>query len=95
MFYVVTFILTDLEEFLKMAEKELEKTFNTSCAFTKIYQVLMRHIGDMRAKVEQMRANAKQMCTSGKPPTPLTPSIVTKSKNVRCIIFMPSSCHYI
>ena len=85
----IWFILTDLEEFLKRAEKELENTFNTSCAFTKIYQVLMKHNGDMRAKVEQMRANARHLCTSGKP-NPMTP----KSKNISCIVFMPSIHYY-
>ena len=61
---------TDLHEFLKDAEKELEKTFNSNCAFEEIYQVLIRYIGDMRTTIEQMRGKARELC--GSPPTECT-----------------------
>ena len=56
--------IADLIEFLKKAEKELDKTFNSNCAFAEIYQVLIRHSGDMRATVEQMRGKARELCGS-------------------------------
>ena len=63
-------LLTDVHEFLKNTEKELDKTFNSNCAFKEIYQVLIHHSGDMRATVERMRGKARELC--GSPPTECT-----------------------
>ena len=58
--YAYTFI--DMKEFLEAAAKELEATFNSTCAFLKIHQVLMKCVGEMREDIQLMRGNAQLLC---------------------------------
>ena len=74
--------LTDLEDFLKLAEKKLEKKFNRCCEFASMHKVLMQYTGKMRAQVEAMRANATLLFASEELPNPLKPST---GKNISCI----------
>ena len=76
-------IFTDLKDFLRTSEKKLEETFNSTCAFTKVQEVLMFHLGEMREAIATMRMNATLLCTTpGETVAPQEASIVQKCKNI-------------
>lgn len=78
----MTLFFADLKAFLGEAAVELEKTFNNTCAFAEVNQVVMKHVGEMKETVERMRANARHLCApSGEPTTPLRASLVVNSKH--------------
>lgn len=78
----MTLFFADLKVFLGDAAKELEKTFNNTCAFAAVNQVLMKHVGEMKETVERMRANAQHLC--GEATSPLRASLVVNSKHTLC-----------
>jgi len=78
--YDLIFFFADLKAFLEDAAKQLEKAFNSKCTFTAVSQVLMDHVGKMKETVEQMRANARQLC--GEATIPLGPSPLANGKHI-------------
>ena len=63
--------LIDIKEFLEAAAGELEETFNSTCAFPKIHQVLLKCFGEMREDIQLMKGNAHLVCTSQRKTTTL------------------------
>ena len=63
--------LIDIKEFLEAAAGELEEIFNSTCAFPKIHQVLLKCVGEMREDIQLMRGNAQLLCTSHRKTTTL------------------------
>ena len=82
-----------MRDFLKTSEKKLDETFNSTCAFAKIQDLLMHHIGEMREAIAAMKINAKLLCTTqGETVAPQEASIVQKCKYVGIYQFLKVLC---
>jgi len=54
----------DVTGFLERMSTELEKTFNSTCTFTGLYQVLIKHMVEMAEAIMKMRGNVQQLCAT-------------------------------
>ena len=56
---------TDLKTFLKHAQQELQRVFNTACGFSNAQEVVNRQKAAMRTKVNVLRMRAHSLCKGG------------------------------
>ena len=56
---------TDLKTFLKHAQQELQRVFNTACGFSNAQEVVHRQKAAMRTKVNVLRMRAHSLCKGG------------------------------
>ena len=58
----VSLTCTDLKTFLKHAQQELQRVFNTACGFSNAQEVVHRQKAAMRTKVNVLRMHAHSLC---------------------------------
>ena len=58
----VSLTCTDLKTFLKHAQQELQRVFNTACGFSNAQEVVHRQKAAMRTKVTVLRMHAHSLC---------------------------------
>ena len=62
MSFGVSLTCTDFKTFLKHAQQELQRVFNTACGFSNAQEVVHRQKAAMRTKVNVLRMHAHSLC---------------------------------